>query len=312
MIASALLFKELLNVSFQDFVGCVCGFSTIVCALFLIQFFKTSNDYDLSTSDKLDSSSSSNNYDNNLFNMIINNAKQNAKLNDHIQSNNYLMTEIKTESETSNHQLDSNNSKQKLVANIPQESNVQYKKQHSQSSSDLVQSVTVFKIPEQANEVKQNSSSVPTMVTDAIKPTSLIKKLTSNYNIYKNLQNNYLFSKFSRNSTSGYNYNKLISDENYDFRDTNNDEDDVYSTTNIDDYDSQKNKKYILLNNNTLNSRMNDFELNYKLSNKNRKPVPRKEVKNISFDEKLFARDDSAGESDETNATSQSLIILKS
>jgi drug/metabolite transporter (DMT)-like permease len=40
MINSSLLFKELLMVSFEDFVGCLCGFSVIVCALFMIHFFK--------------------------------------------------------------------------------------------------------------------------------------------------------------------------------------------------------------------------------------------------------------------------------
>jgi hypothetical protein len=42
MINSSLLFKELLSVSFEDFVGCMCGFSVIVCALFMIHFFKPS------------------------------------------------------------------------------------------------------------------------------------------------------------------------------------------------------------------------------------------------------------------------------
>lgn len=41
MVASAILFKEFLNIAFTDVVGMVCGFATIVCALFLIQFFKT-------------------------------------------------------------------------------------------------------------------------------------------------------------------------------------------------------------------------------------------------------------------------------
>ena len=44
MINSSLLFKELLSVSFEDFVGCMCGFSVIVCALFMIHFFKPSTD----------------------------------------------------------------------------------------------------------------------------------------------------------------------------------------------------------------------------------------------------------------------------
>lgn len=44
MIAGALLFKELSNISFIDFVGCMCGFSTIICALCLIHFFKINSD----------------------------------------------------------------------------------------------------------------------------------------------------------------------------------------------------------------------------------------------------------------------------
>lgn len=44
MIASSILFKELANISFIDFVGCIAGFLTIVCALCLIHFFKSSDD----------------------------------------------------------------------------------------------------------------------------------------------------------------------------------------------------------------------------------------------------------------------------
>jgi len=46
MIASSILFKELANISFQDFIGCVCGFSTIVCALCLIHFFRVDDNND--------------------------------------------------------------------------------------------------------------------------------------------------------------------------------------------------------------------------------------------------------------------------
>lgn len=41
MAASAILFKEFFNLAFTDILGMLCGFATIVCALFLIQFFKT-------------------------------------------------------------------------------------------------------------------------------------------------------------------------------------------------------------------------------------------------------------------------------
>jgi magnesium transporter len=43
MIASSILFKELTNLKFIDFVGCIAGFATIICALCLIHFFKNDN-----------------------------------------------------------------------------------------------------------------------------------------------------------------------------------------------------------------------------------------------------------------------------
>ena len=52
MIASAVLFKELANVSFKDFVGCICGFLTIICALLLIQHFKSNQEQFLTTFSK--------------------------------------------------------------------------------------------------------------------------------------------------------------------------------------------------------------------------------------------------------------------
>ena len=38
-IASSILFKEMTNLAFIDFVGCIAGFATIICALCLIHFF---------------------------------------------------------------------------------------------------------------------------------------------------------------------------------------------------------------------------------------------------------------------------------
>ena len=37
MLNSTLLFKEFFNVSFEDFIICMCGFSVIVCALIMIR-----------------------------------------------------------------------------------------------------------------------------------------------------------------------------------------------------------------------------------------------------------------------------------
>ena len=44
MIASSILFKELTNLKFIDFVGCIAGFATIVSALCLIHFFKNDSE----------------------------------------------------------------------------------------------------------------------------------------------------------------------------------------------------------------------------------------------------------------------------
>jgi len=76
MVASALLFKEMMNISFQDFVGCMCGFSTIICALCLIHFFKTTDDQ----FDQLLYTSHNNNSNNNNMQMAM--TKLDAALSD--------------------------------------------------------------------------------------------------------------------------------------------------------------------------------------------------------------------------------------
>jgi hypothetical protein len=91
MIASSLLFKELLNVSFQDFVGCLCGFCTIVCALCLIHFFKSTSDI-------------SNNY--NLKTLVNDNNHNNSNNNDIFQDNYLSNYEKHLESFNNNESID--------------------------------------------------------------------------------------------------------------------------------------------------------------------------------------------------------------
>ena len=83
MIASALLFKELANVSFKDFVGCICGFLTIICALLLIHFFK-SNEHEeqfMTTFSKpINDHDVSNKISDNSFELIITNKSSNIDL----------------------------------------------------------------------------------------------------------------------------------------------------------------------------------------------------------------------------------------
>lgn len=53
LVASAILFKEFSAIAVLDIIGLLCGFATIVCALFLINFIKTSSNLELSLTDSL-------------------------------------------------------------------------------------------------------------------------------------------------------------------------------------------------------------------------------------------------------------------
>lgn len=48
VIASGILFKEWYNIAFLDILGCLCGFSTVIIAVFMLNYFK---DIDISFND---------------------------------------------------------------------------------------------------------------------------------------------------------------------------------------------------------------------------------------------------------------------
>lgn len=169
MIASAILFKELLNVSFTDFVGCISGFSTIICALFLIQFFKTSSD-DGNQSKK---SNLIRNDNSNLFNLIFSNSKKMAhEPNDLMES--YGMHDFNEKDNTQ-------------IGNV-QDS---FQLCSRQNSNELIQNKTVFKTTEAFVRSIENGSN------ESGQNKSFMKKISSNY---KNFQQNILNTR----SPSGY------------------------------------------------------------------------------------------------------------
>ncbi|CAF0907946.1 unnamed protein product [Brachionus calyciflorus] len=270
MIASALLFKEFLNVSFQDFVGCICGFLTIICALFLIQFFKTSPEHTTHNAKQLDTESNKS-YDSNLFNLILSNSKKisndDKDPDDNLALNELIDTKIK---------------------NYPnnQEVSTRY-----QNSSDLVQKVTFFKT-QNPNEKVINTNEI---AMDH-KPVSLIKKLTSNY---KNIQNNFLFNKISRNSPG---YKQVPNENDFDEEMETDDEESEFNEV----FNKQHTKNHYNL------LKTNDEKLNVNTKSSLRNTTNKRDPsKNISFDEKLLVKQES-DESEDLNTTSQSLIILKS
>lgn len=178
MIASALLFKELMNVSFQDFVGCMCGFSTIICALCLIHFFKSEDDMK--------------NY--NSFSL-----EKHNKNNELIPSND---TDIESNSESvpkfSNEQPSNDNG---LFENLS-------KKQSNQNEM-----TTYADVYDQKYTQKEQNSSVKFQNLNIEKANKNTNFSFLNYlsNNYKNLETK--IYRYKNSNFSNYNYNKLMSNE---------------------------------------------------------------------------------------------------
>lgn len=183
MIASAILFKELLNVSFQDFLGCMCGFSTIVCALCLIHFFK-------------------------------------ATLNSHheieFKSLNTLVSEkMATISNIDSSELNNVSDKsdeQTISDKIPSENEIAYKcvlKSSPKENSEHYFQYTLNNSLEKQCSLQLNQRSVlnnNNEIKDE-KDLSFLNYLNFSYN---NIRNKYLRKN---ESFTGYNYKKLTSDE---------------------------------------------------------------------------------------------------
>lgn len=164
--ASAILFKEFLNVSLKDFVGCICGFLTIICALFLIQIFKiNSEDENQNAKANLEFSHNSN-----MFNFIFNNSK---KMID--KSNNLI----------ENYRLNDLNKKNDNLENT---NNSECSRN---TSLDLIQNLSVPKAADQFLSTSNNRSNIRG------ENNSFMKKISYNY---KNFQQTIL----SPRSPSGY------------------------------------------------------------------------------------------------------------
>jgi hypothetical protein len=322
MIASALLFKEFLNISFQDFVGCICGFSTIVCALFLIQFFKTTNDeiiteYNADKNADLTNSTTNNmnnnvhgQYDRNLLKVLFNDARRTATNNNAVAANNAANTAFN-------------------MRVIGERDFDQQTMRRVSSSNDMVKSVTIFKTKNPTTNANSNNQLEMNMNSNesasAIGSSSIIP-ITGN--IFKKLAGNYknFQKKFTTNPVgSQYNYNKLISKENYEIDEDEFDEDDedqdVNETTTTTNHSSPKmdtrmrktneifNKKtYSLINNTNVNSSRSSGGDKRENTNNN---------SNRSFDEKLFSKKRTASinnqkEQASTIPLSTSLIGLES
>lgn len=154
MLASAILFKEFLNVSITDFVGCICGFLTIICALFLIQIFKT-NSEDGNHNAKPNFQINDNG---NMFNFILNNSKKMVEKSDNLIEA-YRLDDFDKKNE-----------------NLGITNNSEFSKI---SSFDLIQNLSV---PKTANQFETISVSRPNTRGEN---NSLMKKISYNY---KNFQ----------------------------------------------------------------------------------------------------------------------------
>jgi hypothetical protein len=287
MIASSLLFKELLNVSFQDFIGCLCGFFTIVCALCLIHFFKSTNDnnYKLNTYTMENNRKAINEFEDNYLSNFdknndysINNSSQNVENNNDIIINQSIDDQIHVS--LSNKQVDksiisnkfnvnNNNNNENILLTIKNEIDKNnslevFKKEHqlNQSSltlkSNLEPSKSTKKNRIQSNLPKnKNNDLVPSLST-----ISFFKNLSEGYNYYKNVPKKYLknISSSSFLSSNNYSYNVLESDENdrnslefksmLQYKNESMNKDITYDKDNEDDdnYDYQTDTKYLISN----------------------------------------------------------------
>lgn len=182
MIASALLFKELLSVSFQDFLGCMCGFGTIVCALCLIHFFKTtsnSKELEFQTLNSLISDK------NDLVTMVVCETNNN---NNNILKENESIAQEKQQISTEN------NYKCVLKSNQIEDEFFQYPLNNNLANNQ--------KINTEKRRIEVNN------VVNDDKEISFLNYLNFSYN---NIKCKY----FKRNNTNftAYNYKKLMSDD---------------------------------------------------------------------------------------------------
>lgn len=265
MIASSILFKELLNVSFQDFVGCMCGFSTIVSALCLIHFFKTTDNQP----DK--------------FNNLVLNMQKTNDTNDFLNNSRNLLEK----------QVEMGNSRDGVMTNSQFKEENEYLSSRSADGSFRT-NPTVIKINDNLeNPVSKNLSNSINMSTSLPASSSFITRLTTNYNLYKNMPKNY-FKQIRRSTDNNtkYNYNALQTNDDIDNQMDQGENDDVdfnsglndnksnYVKVNTNDFDDSSG--YPIQTSKTLNSILKPKANNRRVNSKPNKS------KNLSFDERFF------------------------
>ena len=296
MINSSLLFKELLSVSFEDFVGCMCGFSVIVCALFMIHFFKPSDNKNES-GDEI-------------------NSRANEHINDLVLRGDSCMdTENLKKRDSSSFRLLKTQEDELFQSNLLHQEQLNNNLSTSVSSSNS-QNENLDNELSGGNKYRQGSKSDPHLTHNFgmlenknEENDSILKRLTDK-NLYKNYFNqfkslNYLSTppKYNmlrtteENENDSENEKKIVGQNSYA----------KLKTTNIDveDFDEsfeQKRPKSLVKNSNKQNFfKMSKNFLLKKNSNRN---------KNSSFDGNFFENDES--DEKEENPLSVSLNKLKS
>ena len=220
MTASALLFKELKNLSAEDIVGCICGFTTIVCALCLIHFFKVDSNQNPKSDMKLKAFDNSDIKNRNLDE--INNL---SKLND---ENNEKSNKINNKNDAFFSSLRQNEGKNDEDETRKTEDNLHLKETTKSHTKALFSQST----PVLLSETKINLKKIVNNENfddddDDIDDENNDENGTSNSNQknyffnfikgnYKNLQKKYLkqFNSYKRVANENFNENGFIKNSN--------------------------------------------------------------------------------------------------
>lgn len=234
MIASSLLFKELLNVSFQDFVGCLCGFCTIVCALCLIHFFKSTNDNNYRLNSYAMENRKINEFDDNyLSNFDKSNEYPTNNNSLIVENNNSIIINQSIEDQIhvslSNKQVDksiisnkfNNNNKDNILLTTKNEFNKNnsleaFKKDHQLDQLSLQFKSNLEPSTSKINKFQSNPKKFKEKTHSAsLTNSSFFKNLSEGYHYYKNIPKSYMKNLSpSFLSANNYSYNVLENDEN--------------------------------------------------------------------------------------------------
>jgi uncharacterized membrane protein len=340
MLASALLFKEMMNMLFQDFVGCMCGFSTIICALCLIHFFKTTDDQ----FDQLIHSSHNNNSSNNMqmamtkLDELSNgaNAENMASQNDFL----YRAIELKNheQQQQKKQQFEMSSKMEAFMKTEQINEDGEFPFRHMPATSSTYSQPAISSlINEKQNQMpmrsnnnnNKNLSASSQHSSSSSSSSSFFKKLSNNLKNIKDLNLDLLTTSSSK-SNKYSNYNKLVSDENdLSQRDDQNrddeDENDDYNDDDDEEYEEIYNRVQIDKKTNAVSFGPNsssspkfstniDKRASTRGSNGSQRPSDSLVIKtkqnnraNFSFDENFFKLN-RRNNDDDTKVTSTSLL----